>query len=457
MDNTIERSTVAAVHAKPTGARHWVIFFAITLSVITYIDRVCISQAAPNMRADLGLTSVQMGYAFAFFTWAYALFEIPGGWLGDRFGARKVLMRVVLWWSFFTAATGWVWNSISLYVTRALFGAGEAGCFPNLTRAFMTWLPQNERVRAQGIMWLSARWGGAFTPLLVFSILQLLSWRRAFEVFGVIGVIWAVFFYRWFRDNPHAHPSLNDAEKALLPAGETIMASHEKVPWGKFLMSRTVLLLCAQYMCLSYGWYFYITWLPTYLLEARGLSLASGAFLASFPLFFGGLGSFFCGYLTTYLERTTGNVRSVRRWLAGIGFFGASVCLALSVHIADPLLAMIAMGLASFSNDLAMPPSWGACMDVGGKYAGTLSGTMNMMGNIAGGVSPVVVGYLLAWTSRDWTLSFYISAVIYSLGVFCWMFIDPVTPLEKSQEKPLTDPATPLEKDQEKPLPDPAR
>jgi len=452
MDNTIERSTVAAVHAKPTNARQWVIFSAITLSIITYIDRVCISQAAIPMQIDLGLTDVQMSGAFLAFTWAYALFEIPGGWLGDRFGARRVLMRVVIWWSIFTAATGAVWNYFSLFVTRALFGAGEAGCFPNLTKAFMTWLPKNERVRAQGIMWLSARWGGAFTPFLVASILTFLSWRIAFVVFGGIGVIWAIFFFRWFRDNPHEHPSLNEAEKALLPDSSAVMASHESVPWMKFLRSKTVLLLCAQYMCLSYGWYFYITWLPKYLNEARGLPLLKGAILSGLPLFFGGIGSMFSGYLTTYLERVTGDIRRVRRWLASIGFLGAAVGLALSVHIADPVLAMISMGLASFFNDLAMPPSWGACMDVGGKYAGTLSGTMNMMGNIAGGVSPVVVAYLLRWTGRDWTISFYVSAVIYSLGVFCWMFIDPATPLEKSQEKPFPE----LEKNQEKPLPEPS-
>lgn len=442
MDNTIERSTVAAVVEKPTNARQWVIFSAITLSIITYIDRVCISQAAIPMQKELGLTDIQMGYAFAAFTWAYALFEIPGGWLGDRFGARKVLMRVVIWWSIFTAATGLVWNSVSLYVTRALFGAGEAGCFPNLTKAFMTWLPQRERVRAQGLMWLSARWGGAFTPFLVASILTFVSWRHAFMVFGAIGVFWAFFFYRWFRDNPHEHPSVNKAEKALLPPNETVMASsHESVPWMKFLKSKTVLLLCAQYICLSFGWYFYITWLPKYLKEARGLSPMQGAILAGMPLFFGGLGSMFSGYLSTYLERVTGNIRQVRRWLAAIGFFGASICLVLFIHIEDPILAMFVLGLASFANDLAMPPSWGACMDVGGKYAGTLSGTMNMMGNFGGGVGNVTVGYILYLTSQNWAVSFYVSAIVYFLGVFCWMFIDPVTPLEKDQEKPLPEPA----------------
>lgn len=429
---SLSSTTVAAIE-KPTRARYWVIFSAVTLAVITYIDRVCISQAAPAMRQELGLTAVQMGWAFLAFNWAYALLEIPGGWLGDRIGVRKVLMRVVVWWSFFTSATGWVWNLPSLLVTRALFGAGEAGCFPNLTKAFTTWLPQQERVRAQGIMWLSARWGGAFTPLLVALILNTLSWRRTFELFGVIGIIWAIFFYRWFRDNPREHPSVNEAEKALLPPAEAVMASHGPVPWGKFLRSKTVWLLWAQYMCLSYGWYFYITWLPTYLQEARGVTLTKGAFLAGLPLFFGGIGSLFSGHVSTYFEQRTGNVKATRRWLAGIGFFGASMCLLLSVKLEDPLWAMIAMGLASFSNDLAMPPSWGACMDVGGKYVGTLSGSMNMMGNLAGGLGPLMVGYILRATNQNWAITFYVSAAVYLLGVICWMFLDPVTPLDKDE------------------------
>ena len=164
---------------RPRGARHVVTVFAVTLAVITYIDRVCISQAAPVIRADLGLSAIQMGWAFTAFAWAYALFEIPGGWLGDRIGPRRVLMRIVVWWSFFTAATGWIWNLPSLLVTRSLFGVGEAGCFPNLTRVFTTWLPVRERERAQAILWLSSRWGAALTPLLVAYLLRFISWRRA--------------------------------------------------------------------------------------------------------------------------------------------------------------------------------------------------------------------------------------------------------------------------------------
>ena len=199
----------------PSRTRFGVLYFGVTLAVIQYIDRVCIAQAMPDIRAELGITGAQhddyVGYVFSAFALAYALFEIPTGWLGDRFGPRKTLMRVVVWWSFFTAATGWVWSVTSLVVTRFLFGMGEAGCFPNLTRAFTTWLRPEEKARAQGILWLCARWGGAVTPVLVALVLTRMSWRSAFVAFGALGVVWAVLFFRWFRDDPRDHPRVNEA------------------------------------------------------------------------------------------------------------------------------------------------------------------------------------------------------------------------------------------------------
>jgi len=417
---------------KPTRTRYWVIVFAVALAIVTYIDRVCISQAESDIRGELGLTPVQMGYAFAAFAWAYAIFEIPGGWLGDWMGPRRVLLRVVLWWSFFTAATGWVRGWLSLVATRFLFGAGEAGCFPNLTKAFTTWLPQPERVRAQGIMWMSARWGGAFTPLLVVWVLHYMSWRHAFEVFGAIGVLWAAAFYPWYRDNPRDHKGVNAGELALLEGAEKLASGHGVVPWKKLVSSPTVWMLWAQYFCLSYPWYFYITWLPTYLKDYRHLDPQYAARLAVFPLFFGGLGCAFSGLISPRVTRWTGSVRAARRLVAYAGFCGASVLLMAHTGIRDPLWAMIVMGLASFANDLVMPCAWGACMDVGGKYAGTLSGSMNMMGNAAGGLAPVVFGYVIQATGSC-TLNFHIMAAIYLFGALSWRFIDPATPLEEQK------------------------
>jgi MFS transporter, ACS family, glucarate transporter len=295
---------------------------------------------------------------------------------------------------------------------------------------FTNWLPRDERSRAVGVMWLSARWGGAFTPLLVVWVFSLMSWRRAFEVFGAIGIIWAIIFYRWFRDNPRDHKSVNSAEFELLKEAQLNSAGHCKVPWAKMLRSRTVWLLWLQYFCFSYGWYFYITWLPTYLNDARGQALEKGALLAGLPLFMGGVGSMFSGWLAAWLIRRRYDVARTRRWLAYGGFLGAAGLLLLSPYIADPVLAMMAMGMASFALDLALPGCWSTCMDVGGRYAGTLSGSMNMAGNIAGGVSPVVVGYILQYSDRNWMITFWISASIYVLGGLCWVWIDPVTPLE---------------------------
>ncbi len=420
----------ATASDQPTHVRYWVIVFAVTLAVITYIDRVAMSFAAPSVSRDLGLTKQQMGTAFSAFVAAYALFEIPSGFLGDWMGPRKVLMRIVIWWSSFTALTGGVWNFTSLFCTQALFGAGEAGCFPNLTKAFTTWLPRNERVRAQGIMWLAARWGGAFTPPLVFLIFKVMTWRQAFVAFGAIGVVWATFFYRWFRDDPQQNSKVNAAELELLRENRALAATHGHVPWAKFAHSRTVWLLCAQYFCLSYGWYFYITWLPTYLQESRGVAIGKSALLSVLPLFLGGLGSVTCGFLSGPLTRLTNSVARTRKLMACIGFTGASVLLIVSIHLASPVAAMVAMGFASFCNDLVMPGSWGTCMDVGGKYAGTLSGTMNMMGNLGGAVSPTAISLILRWTHNSWDATFYVSAAVYFCGSFFWLLMDPVTPIE---------------------------
>jgi MFS transporter, ACS family, glucarate transporter len=452
---------------RPTRARYWVIVFAITLAFIQYIDRVCISQAAPFITQDLGLSAKQMGFVFSAFTFAYALFEIPTGWLGDKIGPRKVLMRVVLWWSFFTAATGWAWNYASMIVVRFLFGAGEAGCFPNLTKAFSLWLPTRDRTRAQALMWMGARWGGASAPLLVVLVMAFVSWRMAFLIFALLGVAWAIVFYWWFRNNPREHKSVNAAEVELLRENEQNVQSHGDVPWRKLATRPTVWLLGAQYFCLSYGWYFYVTWLPTYLKDVRGMDYESNALmkwladilegslspemtlkvlsaaLAGIPLLFGGFGSLIAGIIASRLIARTGRVTLVRRAFGFVGLTGAATLLMISFYIKDPLLAVLSMGMASFFNDTTLPGSWTTCMDVGGKYAGTVSGSMNMLGNFGGMAGPIVVGYVLDLTHHNWQLAFAISSVIYFLGAICWLFIDPVTPLEKvsgSKETMTTEP-----------------
>lgn len=443
----------------PSRTRYWVIVFAVTLAFIQYVDRVAISQAMPEIAADLNFSDAQKGYIFSAFTLAYALFEIPTGWLGDRIGARRVLIRVVLWWSFFTAATGWAWNFASMWITRFLFGAGEAGCFPNLTKAMSAWLPRTDRTRAQSLMWMGARWGGAVAPLLVVLVMSFVSWRTAFLAFALLGLGWVVFFARWFRDDPRRHPKVNAAEQELLRENAGNVTAHGPAPWRALVTRPSMWLLWGQYFFLSYGWYFFVTWLPTYLRDERGLEIRANAVmgwiaglleaasvspamtekilraaLAGMPLLFGGVGALVAGILTTRLVRAGARITVVRRTFGVVGIGGAAVLLVCSFHIRDPLLAMLAMGMAGFCNDLTLPGSWATCMDLGGRYAGTVSGSMNMMGNFGGMAGPIVVGWVLTVTNRDWHQVFIVTSAIYSLGALCWLFIDPVTPLQKEED-----------------------
>jgi MFS transporter, ACS family, glucarate transporter len=416
--------------AKPTQTRYWVIVFAITLAVIQYLDRVCISQAAPHISRDLQLSEWQMGWVFSAFTLAYALFEIPCGYLGDRMGPRKVLLRIVLWWSFFTAATGWVRSWGTLVITRFLFGAGEAGCFPNLTKAFNRWLPAAERMRAQGLMWMSARWGGAAAPALVYACLQFMTWRIAFMLFAGLGVLWALLFFLWYRDDPRTHPAVNAAEAALLPDDSQSSAAPIRVPWSKLLRSRSVWCLCGQYFAVSYVWYFFITWFPTYLLNARGFDLKQSALLAGAPLFLGGFGAMTAGVLSPWLTRKLGSARRARCGLGVFGLLTGAGLLLWSTTVKNPYLAVLLIALVSFCNDLTVPGAWTATMDVGGRYVATLGGAMNMLGNLGGFLSPIVIGYLVARTS-NWTVTFYVAAGMYAVAAGLWAIMDPVTPLAR--------------------------
>jgi sugar phosphate permease len=313
-------------------------------------------------------------------------------------------------------------------VVQLLFGAGEAGAFPNLTKAFNRWLPPAERSRAQGIMWMSARLGGAFTPMLVYLCLKHVTWRTAFLLFGLPGLVWAVLFFLWYRDDPRTHPQVNAAEAALLPA-EAVSADEFKAPWKALFTSRTVWCLCGQYFACSYSFWFFITWFPTYLLQARGFDVKQSALLAGTPLFVGAFGSLVAGWVSPILSRRFGSAANVRRGMGAAGALGGAALLVLATWLTHPYLAVLAITLVAFCNDIQLPGAWTACMDVGGKSVATLSGTMNMMGNVGGFVSPIVCGYIVKHTGQ-WHLAFYVTAAAYLLGAVCWLSMDPVTPLE---------------------------
>jgi MFS family permease len=414
---------------RPSRVRYGVVGFAVVLAIITYFDRVALGKAATLISKDLSLTKQQMSYVLAAFAFSYAAMEIPSGYMGDRLGPRSVLMRIVIWWSAFTALMGAAFNFTSLFVTQLFFGAGEAGCFPNITKSFTAWLPREERVRAQGIVWLAARWGGAFTPFIVFECLQFMSWRKVFVIFGSLGLIWAVFFFRWYRDDPRDKPEVNAGELELLRGNQGLASTHGNVPWKLFFTSPDVLMLCVQYFFMSFSWYFYIQWLPTFLEELK-IKPSLAALLNILPLFLGGIGCFVSGQIAGLMTRLFGSVRTARRVVSSTSFLCAAVLLILSTLIHDPLAKMVVIGLASFCNDMVMPPAWGACMDVGGKFSGTLSGAMNMTGNFGGVVAPIATAWMLRTFANNWNAVFYLSAISYIMGAILWTKLDPVTPVE---------------------------
>jgi MFS family permease len=186
--------------------------FLLLLAAVTYLDRICISTLAPEISRDLGLSKLQMSFVFSAFAVAYAGFEVVTAWWGEKIGARRVLTRIVLWWSAFTIATAGAWNYTVLLIVRFFFGAGEAGAWPSAALAFSRWTPQRERGRMQGVFFAAAHASGGLTPLIVAALLMFTNWRGVFLICGSVGFIWAFAWYRWFRDEPRDHPGVNIAE-----------------------------------------------------------------------------------------------------------------------------------------------------------------------------------------------------------------------------------------------------
>ncbi|HEV7903190.1 MAG TPA: MFS transporter [Pyrinomonadaceae bacterium] len=431
-----------AMRARPTSVRYRVLAFLFTLASLTYLDRLAISAAMPFIVQEFSLSPVRRGYIFSAFTLTYALFEIPTGWMGDRFGTRRTLTRIVLWWSAFTALTSAAVGFWSLLVIRLMFGAGEAGAIPNSASTVSRWFPASQRGRAMGGVCIGHALGAAATPPLVFLLIGWQGWRRTFIEFGVLGVAWCVAWYWWFRDTPEEHPSTNEAETELIHAGGGAAASERShaIPWRTFLRSRNIFFLCAMYFAYGYSLYFYITWLPTYLLEARGFTLASAGFFSALPWLFGAAAFLTGGWLTDYLVTRTGNKRIAR---CGVGAFGLSMSALMLVLVGwteNSVAAALFIALALFFQFLTTPSVWATCLDIGRHRAGVVSGTTNTFGNLAGTLAPIVFGYILEGLNtkdpNSWTKGFYVAAAFLAIGVVMWFFIDPRKPLDENAAAP---------------------
>jgi ACS family glucarate transporter-like MFS transporter len=406
--------------------RHRVLILLFFLSIITYLDRVCISVAGPRMQSELNISPERWGWVVGAFTLSYAIFEIPGGALGDRIGPRRVLTRIVIWWSFFTSLTGMVSNFFVLLFTRFMFGAGEAGAYPNSSASISRWFPLAERARAHSVVWMASRIGGAISPLLVVPIQRAYGWQASFLAFGVIGVVWALIWYRWYRDHPYEKEGVSKQELEEI-GGETAKSAHVGLPWGIALRRWNLWKIMLMYHTYCWGSYFYLSWLHTYLQKGRGLTEGEMAVFSTLPFIVGACGNLFGGWLSDRLVNRRG-LKFGRRIVGTIGLALAAAFMLAAALTPDKWLAVVFLTLGYGSMDCMLPVSWAVCLDVGRKYAGTVSGTMNMAGQVGSFSSSVAFGYMVTYFGSYNAPLFPMAALLF-LSAFFFSRIDPTEQL----------------------------
>jgi MFS family permease len=409
----------------PTRTRYRAAGFLMLLAGVTYLDRVCISNLAPEISRDLGLSKLQMSWVFSSFAFAYAGFEMLTAWWGERIGARRILTRIVTWWSCFTMATAGAWSYASMLVIRFLFGAGEAGAWPNAALAFSRWTPTPERGRMQGFFFAAAHLSGGLTPFLVAAIAPALGWRATFAAFGVIGFVWAVAWHRWFRDEPRDHPKVNAAEAELIES-ERRIAAHKHAGagvWRAMAATPNVWFLCLAYFSNSYGSYFVMTWLPTYLSEQRHFQKESLSVFAGLPMLLSVFGDLSGGAVTDYMIRRFG-LRLGRSGVAVAGYAMAGAAMFASVLSATPEMAATLIAVAVAASMFTLSASWASCMDIGGEHTAVLGAAMNTTGQIGSILGPVVTGWIVV-RFADWQAPLLIMGGLYVLSAVLWMLVDP--------------------------------
>jgi sugar phosphate permease len=419
---------------RPTQVRYRVLAAACTLAVITYIHRVGFATVAAEFKDPLGLTATHLSWLMAAFMIGYGVFEMPWGFLADRFGVRDVLAVIILGGSVLTAAVALVvnlplglsWILALLIVSRFLFGAFQAGTFPAFSRMMADWMPTTERGSAQGAVWMSSRIGGTLAPRIVVPLIARMGgWKWPWVLVAGFGLVWCAVFWPWFRNRPEEMPGVNRRERKLIEAGRSPHAAHGRgaVPWGRMLRSPSVWALWAMYGFLGFSGNFYLTMLPTYLKSHRHFDSDTTSWLTSLPFAFGVAACLLGGWFSDAVIRRWG-----KRWgrrivgatglsLAGLAIVGVPLVAPYGVYPLGFLLV-----LTFFGNDLAMAPAWAAAADIGERHTGVLSGAMNMWASFMAAIEALIIGRL--FDAENLVAPFIILAASYALGTLCWIGVD---------------------------------
>jgi MFS family permease len=417
--------------SRGSHVRWVVLLFLCLMYLITYLDRVSLANTAPLISKEYGFSKVTMGIIFSAFIWAYALFQVPGGWLGDRFGPRKVLSAIMTYRTAIAVLTTRALGLSSFWAIRFLLGVGEAGAFPTATRAMQMWFPRDERGFVQGVTHAASRLGAAIGPPLAVAIMIHYGWRSVFYVIGVLSLLWSILYLLVYRNMPEEHKKVSRAELArirgLSENGEIKQANIQKrpiVPWSILLRHSNMWGVMCAYAAYQYSLWFFLSWLPSYLVEYRKFTLIKMGLFASLPLLAGVVGDTFGGWLTDKLLVKTNNLKFARRSVAIMGMLGCGGSTVLAALSANPYTAVYCLTGAMFFLEMTIGPAWAVTMDIGGQFSGTVSGMMNMGGQIIGALSPTIFGIYVS--KGSWVAPFVLSAGLLFIGAGIWAFwIDP--------------------------------
>jgi sugar phosphate permease len=415
-------ATPATGTAIPATKTRWLVLFLISLMyLICYMDRSNISVAQPEIAKAFGLTKNSMALVLSAFTWSYALGQIPAGWLGDRFGPKRILTAIMSWWSIAAMMTGAALGLGSLFAARFLLGLGEAGAFPVASRGMQLWFPRSERGRIQGTTHFFSRFAVAITPFVAASILLAFGWRAIFYIFGSLGMIWSIAFAAYYRDRPEEHSGVNAAELAQIREANPSSAERQSVPWKRILTSSNMWFIALGYCCFFFGTNFYLTWYPTYLREHRHISLQALGLLGSIPLFAGMAGDLVGGSLSDLVFKRTGKARFARSIVAAPGFLLSAVFLIPAATTGNAMASVLCLAASFFFLEFVIGPAWAVPMDVGGQFSGTVTAVMNMAGALAASFTPLIFGYYFG--KGSWTAPFFITSAVMLLGAAIWTFL----------------------------------
>jgi MFS transporter, ACS family, glucarate transporter len=408
--------------------RYQLVLVFVVFAVITYLDRNSISTLGSSITDELGLTDIQWGLILSAFSFAYGAFEIPTGILVDKYGPRITLLRIVLWWSVFTILTGFASGFYFLLIVRFLFGAGEAGAFPTASVAIARWFPTIERGRVQSVIWMGSRLGGALAPITSIWLASTYGWRGVFYIFGSLGLVWAAFWWFWFRDEPREMSNIDPEEVAEIEASRSIkQPTHTLLPWGTVLKNGNLWALMGMYHCLLYGAYFYMSWLPKYLEKGRHIAKADLGWMQSLPFVMGMAGCLLGGFISDYVSKKHG-LKAGRRYVGMFGLVMAGICMIIGSLIQDNQWCIIFLALGLAFKDFTLPVAWAVATDIGGKYAGSVAGTMGLAGQLGSVVMASAFGFILTSTG-SYELPVRIIGFVVILGGLLWFKIDASQPL----------------------------